>query len=150
MTRAEATELIQVIKKMMNQGKLILPQSGNQSKFELCSIFSDKDRFTVIMNRCSKIRKDKYTLMLRYGSDKGLLRIDVGGPAHINPDGTIIPCPHIHMQIKDLGAWDVWAMEIPAVFGNVEDRVQTFETFLQYCNVNDIASIDICEQMEME
>lgn len=40
-------------------------------------------------------------------------------------------------------------MDIPAVFGNVEDRIETFKVFLQYCNVNNIASIEICEQTEM-
>ena len=149
MTQAEAQGLIQVLKKILQQGKLTLPQSGSKAQFELCSVFSDKDHFTIIANRCSKIKRDKYTLMLRYRKDKGLLRIDVGGPDHTNPDGTVVPCPHIHIQRKDSGAWDVWAMEIPAVFGNVEDRIETFKVFLQYCNVNNIASIEICEQTEM-
>ncbi len=150
MTQAEAQGLIQVLKKILQHGKLYLPCSGSKAQFELCSVFSDKDRFTVFVNRVSTIRKDKYTLLLRYGKDKGLLRIDIGGPDHTNPDGTIVPCPHIHIQKKDSGARDAWATEIPAVFGNVEDRIETFKIFLQYCNVNNIASIEICEQTEME
>lgn len=149
MTQAEAQGLIQVLKRMLQQGNIMLPQMGNKTKIELCSVFSEKDRFTIIVNRSSRIRADKYTLMLRYGKDKGLLRIDVGGPEHTNPDGTIIPCPHIHIQQNDVSAWDAWATEIPAVFGNVADRIETFKTFLQYCNVNNIASIEICEQSEM-
>ena len=89
LTLAEAQGLIQVLKRILQEGKLALPKSGSIAKFELCSVFSEKDRFTVIANRSSKIRKDKYTLMLRYGKDKGLLRIDVGGPDHVNPDGTL-------------------------------------------------------------
>lgn len=150
LTLAEAQGLIQVLKRILQEGKLALPKSGSIAKFELCSVFSEKDRFTVIANRSSKIRKNKYTLMLRYGKDKRLLRIDVGGPDHVNPDGTVVPCPHIHFQTKDSGKWDAWAAEIPAVFGNVEDRVETFRTFLQYCHVHNIASIEICEQTEME
>lgn len=149
MTRAEAQGLIQVLKKILQQGRLTLPQSGSQARFELCSVFSDKDRFTVVANRSSRIRKDRYTLILLYGKDKGILRIDIGGPNHTNPDGTVVPCPHIHIQKKDSGKWDAWAMDIPAVFGNVEDRIETFKVFLQYCNVNNIASIEICEQTEM-
>lgn len=149
MTQAEAQDLIRVLKRIMQQGSVILPDMGFTAKFELRSVFSEKDRFTVIVNRSSKIREDKYTLMLRYGKDKGLLRIDVGGAAHTNPDGTVIPCPHMHIQQNDTGAWDAWATEIPAVFGNVEDRIETFRVFLQYCNVNNIASIEICEQSEM-
>ena len=147
MTLAEAQELIQVLKRLLQDGTRSLPSSGNMAKFDLCSVFSEKDRFAILVNRSSKIRKDKYTLLLRYGKDKGLLRIDVGGPDHVNPDGTIIPCPHIHFQQKDVGKWDAWAAEIPAVFGNVEDRIETFQVFLQYCHVHNIASIEI---MEME
>ena len=149
MTHAEAQGLIQVLKRLLQSGIIALPQMGRSVKVDLCSVFSEKDRFTVILNRSSRIRKDKYTLLLLYGKDKGLLRIDVGGPAHTNPDGTVIPCPHIHVQQKDAGSWDAWAVEIPAVFGHVEDRIDTFRTFLQYCHVNHIASIEICEQSEM-
>ena len=149
MTQTEAQSLIQVLKKLLQHGSIILPQIGNQTTLELRSVFSDKDRFTVIFNRRGKIRNDKYTLLLRYGKDKGLIRIDVGGPVHTNPDGTIIPCPHIHLQQKNTGAWDAWATDIPAVFGDVTDRLETFRAFLQYCNVNDLASIEICEQSEM-
>ena len=150
MTLAEAQELIQVLKKILQEGTLNFPSSGNTAKFDLCSVFSEKDLFAVLVNHSNKIRKDKYTLLLRYGKDKGLLRIDVGGPDHVNPDGTIIPCPHIHFQQKDVGKWDAWAEDIPAVFGNVEDMLETFKTFLQYCHVHNIASIEICEQTKME
>ena len=149
MTQTEAQSLIQVLKKLLQHGSIILPQIGNQTTLELRSVFSDKDRFTVIFNRKGKIRNDKYTLLLRCGKDKGLIRIDVGGSVHTNPDGTIIPCPHIHLQQKNTGAWDAWATDIPAVFGDVTDRLETFRAFLQYCNVNDLASIEICEQSEM-
>ena len=149
MTQEEAQGLIQVLKKLLQQGMIVLPPMGSVGKLDLCSVFSEKDRFTIIINRSGRVRKDKYTLLLRYGKDKGLLRIDVGGPDHTNPDGTIVPCPHIHIQQRDTGAWDSWAVEIPAVFGNVEDRIETFRAFLQYCNVHNIASIEICEQSEM-
>lgn len=149
MTQAEAQRLIQLLKKLLQQGTIFLPKMGTSSQFELHSVFSDRDRFTIIFNRKTRIRADKYTLMLRYGKDKGLLRIDVGGPAHNNPDGTVVPCPHIHVQQRDTGLWDAWAIEIPVVFNNVADRIETFQTFLQYCNVHNIASIAICEQSEM-
>ncbi len=149
MTQAEAQGLIQVLKRLLQEGTIFLPQMGSSSQFDLCSVFSEKDRFTIIFNRKTQIKMNKYTLLLRYGKDKGLLRIDVGGSDHTNPDGATVPCPHIHIQQKDTGAWDAWAAEIPAVFGNVEDRVETFLAFLQYCNVQNIASVDICEQSEM-
>lgn len=149
MTQAEAQRLILILKRLLQQEPLFIPEAGNKTAFELHSVFSENDRFTIFFNRRNKINKNKYTLLLRYGKDKVLLRIDIGGSAHTNPDGTTIPCPHIHIQQNDTDRWDAWAMDIPAMFGNVEDRVVTFRNFLQYCNVQNIGSITICEQSEM-
>lgn len=149
MTHEEAQGLIQVLKQIMRKGVFNLPQSGERKKLELRSVFSDKDRFFVLFNRYSRIQKEKYTLLLRYGKDQCLIRIDVNGPAHSNPDGTCIPCPHIHIQQQNFGKWDAWAFELPALFDNAEDRVQTFKDFLEYCNANNISSIMIQEQEEL-
>lgn len=92
LTLAEAQDLIQVLKKILQSRKFFLPQSGQQVKLELASVFSDKDRFTVVANRTGRIVKDKFTLLLLYGKDKGLLRIDAVGADHVNPDGTVVPC----------------------------------------------------------
>ena len=51
LTLAEAQDLIQVLKKILQSRKFFLPQSGQQVKLELASVFSDKDRFTVVANR---------------------------------------------------------------------------------------------------
>lgn len=150
MTHEEAQGFIQVLKLIIQKGVFALPQAGERNTLDLRSVFSDKDRFFVIYNRYSRIRKDKYTLLLRYGKDQCLLRIDVGGPPHTNPDGTIVKYPHIHIQQKDNGKWDAWAFELPAIFGHVEDRLQTFMDFLEYCNVNNISSIEIFEQEEQD
>lgn len=150
MTHDEAQGLIQVLKKIMNIGLFAFPRNGESKNLELQSVFSDKDKFDVIINRTGKINPKKYTLLLRYGKDHGLLRVDVGGPEHTNPDGIKIPCPHLHLQLKDTGKWDVWAVDIPALFGDTANYVQTFKDFLEYCNVNNISSIEIYEQKEME
>lgn len=59
LTLAEAQDLIQVLKKILESRKFFLPQSGQQVKLELASVFSDKDRFTVVANRTGRIVKDK-------------------------------------------------------------------------------------------
>ena len=150
MTCEEAQALIQLLKKIIDVNGFLIPKQGSKSAINIVSVFSDNDRFKVDFNRTSMIRKDKYTLLLRYGKDHGLLRIDVGGPNHTNPDGTIVPCPHIHVQPHDTGMWDAWAYSIPVVFCNVQDRIDTLRQFLEYCNVNNVDSIDISEQTEME
>lgn len=150
MTYEEAQQLIQVIKKLMKSGIYMLPKQGERDTLELRSIFSENDIFRVDINRAGRINKKKYTLQLRYGKDQGLIRIDMGGPPHDNPDGSRVQCPHIHLQQTDTGAWDAWAFDLPAVFGNLEDRLKTLIDFLNYCNVNNISNIEICEQEEME
>lgn len=65
-----------------------------------------------------------------------LVRLDFGGPPHHNPDGTEIPCPHLHLYREGYG--DKYAMPVPnALFADTSDLWQTFEDFLRYCNVID-------------
>ena len=103
----------------------------------------------MIVNRVARIDPSKYTLQLNY-PEEGLLRIDVKGPAHVNPDGSKVACPHIHLRMKDTGKWDAWATDLPAVFGNTEDCITTLKDFLQYCQVNNILELTICEQGEIK
>ena len=149
MTCGEAQGLIQVLKKIIECKGFAIPKPGTRNVIELSSVFSDSDKFKVDFNRHSTIRPEKYTLQLRYGKDQGLLRIDVNGPKHTNPDGTIVECPHIHVQTHDRGHWDAWAYDLPVVFGDVEDRINTLKQFLDYCNVNNVSSIEIYEQTQM-
>ena len=67
-----------------------------------------------------------------------------------NPDGTIVPCPHIHMRVKDEGRWDAYAYDIPAIFGNSEDCATTLRDFLQYCNTKNVSELIVLDQKEME
>ena len=148
MTKEKAQELIHVMKRILTTGTYYLPAAGNMNSIPLQSIQSSKDRFKVYINRKSTIVPNKYTLQLFY-PEEGLLRIDVNGRPHENPDGTKVSCPHIHFRIKDKGQWDQWAFELPAVFGNSEDCATTLKDFLQYCYTNNINEIIICEQKEI-
>lgn len=149
MTKNDAQGLIQVMKEIIDKGDFLLPVVNKQNNIRLCSAVSKKDTFRVIINRSGIINPNKYTLLLMYKKDQGLIRIDVNGPKHTNPDGSIVPCPHIHMQTQDTGRWDAWAEDIPAVFGSTNDIVKTVYDFLMYCKANNISEIVICEQKEL-
>lgn len=149
MTKEAAQELIHLMKQIINTGDYYLPERGTQNKIPLQSVRSSREHFQVIVNRAGKINKEKYTLLLHHPSE-GLLRIDVSGRPHTNPGSEKpIPCPHIHMRVKDEGPWDQWAFELPAVFGNTDDCITTLRDFLQYCQVNNIQEIKIYEQREI-
>ena len=118
MTTETANALIEVAKILMDK-TYRLPPIGAQSSLTLFSEQSRKETFTVHINRKARIDPGKYTLLLSV-PEEGLLRIDVHGRDHINPDGSKVPCPHIHMRIKDTGKWDVWAYDyMPAFLTNV-------------------------------
>ena len=149
MTKEKAQELINVMKELLKTGIYTLPAIGTTGKVELKSTSSPRDRFDVIINRRARIVTGKYTLLLKY-PEENLLRIDVNGPNHTNPDGTIVPCPHIHMRVKDEGRWDAYAYDIPAIFGNSEDCATTLRDFLQYCNTKNVSELIVLDQKEME
>lgn len=65
-----------------------------------------------------------------------LIRLDVGGPPHRNPDGEEIPCPHLHIYREGFGT--KWARPVPAdLFRSIDDASQTLDDFLRFCNVVD-------------
>jgi len=64
------------------------------------------------------------------------VRLDLDGPAHRNPDGLEIPCPHLHIYREGLG--DKWAIPAPIDrYTNAVDLLSTLEAFMQQCNITD-------------
>jgi len=63
-----------------------------------------------------------------------LVRLELEGPPHINPDGEEVPCPHIHLYRE--GAGLKWAYTIDKnLFTNVENLDTTLNDFYEYCNI---------------
>jgi hypothetical protein len=63
-----------------------------------------------------------------------LMRLDLDGPPHRNPDGEEVPCPHLHLYREGFG--DKWAVPAPTtIYGNVKDLHSTFLAFMNQCNV---------------
>jgi hypothetical protein len=99
-----------------------------------------REAFLIDVNRRGKIKLSKCTYQERYQVIEILLRLDIDGPPHENPDGLIVPCPHLHVYKE--GYADKWAYSIsPKDFTNTMDLVNTLKDFLQYCRVRDIPTI---------
>lgn len=63
-----------------------------------------------------------------------LVRLDVGGPPHTNPDGVEMPCPHVHLYREGFG--DRWAFPLPeGKFHRTHDMLCTLDDFMDYCNI---------------
>jgi len=62
------------------------------------------------------------------------MRLDLDGPPHRNPDGSEIPCPHLHVYREGYG--DKWAIPAPADrYTAALDLFSTFQTFMAHCNI---------------
>lgn len=89
------------------------------------------------MNRKGRLKLSKCTYQERYAVVEILVRLDVDGPPHVNPDGADVPCPHIHLYRE--GFADKWAYALPTgVFSNTSKLELTFVEFLGYCKVESI------------
>ena len=63
-----------------------------------------------------------------------LVRLDFGGRPHENPDGEVLPCPHLHLYREGFG--DKWAIRVPPDrFGDTSDLWGTLQDFMVYCNI---------------
>ena len=79
----------------------------------------------------------KCTYQERYAVVEVLVRLDLDGPPHENPDGAVLPCPHLHLYKE--GFADKWAYPLPAgAFADTTNLTKTFLDFLKYCNVQNI------------
>jgi len=92
-----------------------------------------RETFNYYVNRKGTIKLTKCTYIERYAVIENLVRLDLDGAPHTNPDGQTIPCPHIHIYREGFG--DKWAFPLPPIFTNTNDLVRTFQDFLAYTNV---------------
>lgn len=136
LTQKEADYLIGILKKIIDtESTFQFPKSGNCDKIELMSD-DDKYKFVIDVNRHGKIKVLKCTYQNRYQKEDILLRLDVNGPPHTNPDGAVISGCHLHIYREDYG--DKWAYELPAKICHTDNLLKTLFDFLSYCNVKNL------------
>jgi hypothetical protein len=82
----------------------------------------------------------KYKLQERARVVIPLVRVDVGGAPHTNPDDTVVPCPHLHLYRE--GYDDKWAFPLSKYpFREPSDIVITVEDFAQFCKISRLPQI---------
>lgn len=138
LTQMEADSLIAMPKLLEERGSLNFPPPGDKYSWPASSV-DGRERFLMDVNR-GRLQLVKCTYQERFRMTEILIRVDVGGPPHRNPDGVVVHCPHIHVYRE--GYADKWAEPLPAErFGDPADLVRTFRDFLQFCNVQDVPLI---------
>ena len=118
-------------KKIYKGGYLYFPDVGCDLLLEGESI-NERKFFQIDISRSGQIKlKCKY--QERYQKNIILVRLDLKGGKHTNPDGTQIYCPHLHLYRE--GYMDKWAFAISKdQFPNIEDLLSTLYDFFRFCN----------------
>lgn len=95
---------------------------------------SDKrEQFLLDLSR-GRIDLLKVTMQNRGRQVVVLVRLDLGGAPHRNPDDEEIPTPHLHVYREGFG--DKWAVPVPVDrFRVTGDVWATLEDFLRFCNI---------------
>lgn len=105
LVQAEADALIGMEKRRLDDTEWIFPLPGERLTIPLTST-DKRENFTLDVTR-GRIRLLKASFQNRARQAVVLLRLDVSGSPHINPDGQEIPRPHMHVYRE--GHADKWA-----------------------------------------
>ncbi|WP_252502607.1 hypothetical protein [Sporosarcina sp. Marseille-Q4943] len=159
MDQQKINELISSLKMILSDNKNIdIPEKGLQDYLQLKSI---RTNFTIVLNRKGN-KSPKFTLQLSSDNyrSRPLLRLDILGPDHANPDGDfpyasqIIPCPHIHVAHEIFGMSIAYPLNeeyanMCLTDQELKDLVTILNRFLKRCNVSNIEDYNFKHQMEL-
>lgn len=145
LTQSEADALIDMEKKRAKEEMYNFPLAGETLTIPIISA-DERESFLIDINRGS-IRLSKCTYQERRQGIIILVRLDIGGPPHCNPEVAniplpylkpynreTIPCPHLHLYVE--GFMDKWAIPVPE-FPRTNDICATLDNSFRYCNVTE-------------
>src|SRR5438552_1461572 len=112
LTQNEADHLFKTAKQRINSRIYLFPSPGKRLLIPIRSI--DLKHEFMLDVRSGRIELKKGTCQLRAASAHVLVRVDLAGGIHRNPDGQELPCPHIHLHRE--GYNDQWAYPLSAEF----------------------------------
>lgn len=132
LSQAEAVALIAMEKHRLSEASHAFPLSGGSLSLPLQSI-DRRESFLLDISR-GRIDITKVKIQNRARQVVVLVRLDLAGPPHRNPDDEEIPCPHLHLFREGFG--DKWASAVPVDrFPRLNDLWGTLDDFMQFCNI---------------
>lgn len=132
LTQFEADTLIAMEKHRANEDRTDFPMGGQSVVLPLQSP-DRREQFLLDLSR-GRIDLLKVKMQNRGRQVVVLVRLDLGGAPHRNPDDQEIASPHLHVYREGYG--HKWAIPVPAdCFRDVADIWTTLEDFLRYCHV---------------
>jgi len=139
LTQAEANALIAMEKHRATEDHSDFPMGGQSLAIPLQSP-DKREQFLLDVSR-GRINLLKVKMQTRGRQVVVLVRLDLGGAPHRNPDGEEVPVPHLHVYREGFG--DKWAVPLPpGPFTAPDDLSQTLDEFLRYCNITRPPHID--------
>lgn len=132
LTQPEADALIAMEKHRVNDDRSDFPAGGQLLALPLQSV-DKREQFLLDLSR-GRIDLLKVKMQTRGRQVVVLVRLDLGGAPHRNPDDEEIPAPHLHVYREGFG--HKWAVPVPREHFRAPDDVwMTLEDFLRFCNV---------------
>jgi len=139
LTQAEAEALIAMEKHRVDEARHNFPMGGQSLSVALQSP-DKREQFLLDLSR-GRIDMAKVKMQNRARQVVVLVRLDLAGAPHRNPDDEEVPCPHLHLFREGFG--DKWALPVPADrFPRTLDLRGMLEDFLRFCNVTRSPHID--------
>lgn len=128
----EADELLALEKARLKDDEVPWPALGAKASVPLVSL-DGREEFMLDVTT-SSIKLSKLMLQNRARTTAILVRLEIDGAPHRNPDDVELPCPHIHLYRE--GFNDRWAYPVPPEhFRNLSDRRKTIEDFMRFCHI---------------
>ncbi|HEY0349410.1 MAG TPA: hypothetical protein VGC60_14770 [Pyrinomonadaceae bacterium] len=131
LTQLEADKLVAIEKLFVKSETISLPPSSDLT-YELVS--NDKQEQFLLDLWRGTFRLSKLKFQNRARQVIVLVRLDVDGAPHTNPDGQRLGGTHIHYYRE--GYDDRWALPLDlTVFSDTADIALTLEQFCVHCNI---------------
>ena len=132
LTQQEADALLVLEKYDFSNDEYKFPYLGGTLRLSLQSM-DKKETFNLDVTR-GYIALEKITFQTRARKAVVLVRLDIDGPPHRNPDGEEIGCPHIHLYCEGYG--NKWAYPLPDELKCVLDNpYNLLDKFMDYCHI---------------
>lgn len=132
LNQQEADSLIAMEKHRVSEERHGFPMGGQSLALQLQSP-DKREQFFLDLSR-GRIDLAKVKMQNRARHVVVLVRVDLAGGPHRNPDGEEVPCPHLHVYREGFG--DKWAVPLPPDrFPNPSDVWATLGHFMAYCNI---------------
>ena len=138
-TQSEADALMALVKRFVGPPPAVSIPPGADDRYELAAV-TGREKFIPDVQR-GTLRLSRLTLNERVRASVVLVRLDVDGRPHTNPDGTSAGRSHPHVYRE--GFEERWAVPLNEVrgpdgrqlFPEALNHAQFFRAFCAFCNI---------------